>query len=267
MIDPQSLTLLGLTVYEASAYLALLGRPELSPAEVAAQARIPRQRVYDVLASLAAKGLCLVARDSTPKAWLAVNPATALNLLAQERAQALDRERQEARSLAERLAAELAPVFASGRGQNDPLAYVEVLRGPARIAHRALALAQAATRSVNSCIKTPLILSGDQNQAFMSVPLARGLAYRALCETQAMDDPALRSLLDRFRGSGLDLRLTPALPLKMQAFDDEAVLVSMQDPAGGQPSFTAVTVHNRGLTAMLNLAFEGLWAQAQPCRG
>ncbi len=59
-------------------------------------------------------------------------------------------------------------------------------------------------------------------------------------------------------------RATPELPLKMQAFDDEAVLVSMQDPAGGQPSFTAVAIHYRGLVAMLNLAFEHLWAGAKP---
>jgi hypothetical protein len=57
--------------------------------------------------------------------------------------------------------------------------------------------------------------------------------------------------------------VVPELPLKMQAFDDEVVLVSMQDPAGGPPSFTAVAIHNRGAVAMLNLAFEYLWAQGQ----
>jgi hypothetical protein len=38
----------------------------------------------------------------------------------------------------------------------------------------------------------------------------------------------------------------------------------MQDPAGGQPSFTAVAIHNRGLVAMLNLAFEHPWVGAKP---
>jgi hypothetical protein len=57
--------------------------------------------------------------------------------------------------------------------------------------------------------------------------------------------------------------VAPELPLKMQAFDDEAVLISMQDPAAGQPSFTAVAIHNRGLVAMVNLAFERLWDGAR----
>lgn len=55
MPDPQSLIPLGLNAYEAAAYIALLGRPELAPADVAKQAGIPRQRVYDVLTTLSAK--------------------------------------------------------------------------------------------------------------------------------------------------------------------------------------------------------------------
>jgi sugar-specific transcriptional regulator TrmB len=266
MVDLQSLAVLGLNSYEAAAYVALLGRPELSPAEVASRGNIPRQRVYDVLESLAAKGLC-VARDTTPKVFTAVDPKAAFDVLAQERIAALERQRIEAQAAAARLAAELAPVFASGRSQTDPLAYVEVLTGPARIAQRALALAAAAKTSVNSCIKRPMILSRDQNQRFLKAPLGRGLRYRALVDAEAMEDAELRGWMEQFRGSGLDIRITPDLPLKMQSFDDEVGLVSMQDPAGGEPSFTAVAIHNRGVVAMLNLAFEHLWNNARPFRG
>lgn len=261
MVASQSLTSIGLNAYESSAYIALLGRPAMGSAEIASRTGIPRQRVYDVLASLATKGLC-IERDTAPKTYAAIDPRIALDLLAQERAAALEHQRQETQALAARLAAELAPVYASGRGQNDPLAYVEVLSGATRIAHRALALAEAATNSINSCIKPPMILSKDQNWTFLKAPLGRGLKYRALCDTVTMQDAELRGWMMQFRKWGLDIRVVPELPLKMQAFDDEVVLISMQDPAGGQPSFTAVAVHNRGLVAMLNLAFEHLWAGA-----
>jgi hypothetical protein len=266
MVDLQSLTVLGLTSYEAAAYVALLGRPELSPAEAASRGNIPRQRIYDVLDSLATKGLC-VARDTPPKVYAAIDPRTAFDGLAQERVAALDRQRIEAQTAAARLAAELVPVFASGRSQTDPLAYVEVLSGPARIAQRALSLAEAARKSINSCIKRPMILSKEQNQTFMTAPLGRGLTYRALFDAEAMEDAELRGWMTQFRGLGLEIRITPDLPLKMQSFDDEVVLVSMQDPAGGQPSFTAVAIHNRGVVAMLNLAFEHLWNNARRFRG
>jgi len=258
----ESLASLGLNTYESAAYIALLGRPESASTDIARRAAIPRQRVYDVLASLVSKGLCLV-RDTTPKTYSAVDPTIALELLAQERAAILDRQRHEAEGLAARLAAELAPIFASGRRQNDPLAYVEVLAGSTRIAHRALALAEAAKKNVNSCIKRPMILSKDQNWTYLKAPLGRGLKYRALCDAATLADTELREWLREFCKWGLEIRVLPELPLKMQTFDDEVVLLSMQDPAGGPPSFTAVAIHNRGVVAMLNLAFEQLWAAAK----
>jgi hypothetical protein len=85
-----------------------------------------------------------------------------------------------------------------------------------------------------------------------------------LCDTETLQDAELAGWMTQFREWGLDIRTVPEMPLKMQAFDDEVVLVSMQDPAGGPPSFTAVVIHNRGLVAMLNLAFEHLWVGARP---
>jgi len=267
MIDTQSLVQLGLTAYEAAAYIALAARSSLTPAEIATRAKIPRQRVYDVLGSLTTKGLCLE-YGANPKTFSAVDPRTALEHLAFETAERLDRQKKESTELAAKLAIELATVFTSGRSQNDPLAYVEVLIGSARIANRAVALAGDATRSVNSCIKNPLILSEQQNDAFIQKPLAkRGLRYRSLCDQPTLQEPATQSWLAQYHKKGMEIRVVPELPLKMQSFDDEVVLVSMQDPASGTPSFTAVAIRNRGTVAMLNLAFDFLWSQAAPFKG
>ena len=266
MMEAQELAALGLTSYEAAAYLALLGQAELTPAEVAARGAIPRQRVYDVLAGLAVKGLCQ-SRDGSPRTYGAVAPAVAMELLAGERSAALARQKQEAEAAAARLTEALTPLFAGGRGRSDPLAYAEVLSGPTRIAQRALALARAAKRQVLSSITRPMILSNEQNQAFMEAPLGRGLVYRALCDGSVAEDAELAGLWPGLCAKGLDLRVAAALPLKMQCFDDETTLLSMQDPAGGQPSFTAVVIHNQGVAAMLRLAFEHLWAGAKPYAG
>jgi HTH-type transcriptional regulator, sugar sensing transcriptional regulator len=263
MIDAQSLIPLGLTAYEAAAYLALLSRSSLTPPEIAARAKLPRQRVYDVLASLAAKGLC-VEYGANPKTFSAVDPKIALELLTMEATTRLERQKQESAELAGRLAGELATLFATGRAQNDPLAYVEVLAGTARIAHRAVALANEAAHTVRSCIKNPLILSEPQNDTFLQAPLKNGLHYHALCDTQMLQTPATRLWLEGYRERGMNLRVATDLPIKMQLFDAEVALLSMQDPAGGPPSFTAVAIRNRGVVAMLSLAFENLWQQATP---
>lgn len=259
----EDLSELGLSGYEAAAYLALLGRGGVAPTELASRARIPRQRIYDVLETLSGKGLC-TGRDTTPKTFFAVDPSVALEGLRQQRAAALERAMEEARTKAGGLIQELLPLFQAGLGHSDPLAYVDVLSDPIRIASRALELARSAQVSVTSCIKRPLILSQEQNWRFIQEPLERGLHYRALYERAALDDAELREWMETFRGMGQQIRLVPHLPIKMNAFDDTAALLSLQDPVGGPPSFTALAIGHRGAVAFLNMAFEHLWQQGEP---
>lgn len=261
-----SLTELGLSGYETAVYLALLGRGGLTPTELAARAKVPRQRIYDVLETLGGKGLC-TSRDTSPKTFFAIDPALALESLSLQRAAALEREREKTAKKAQELILELLPIFNAGRGQNDPLAYIEVLSEPSRIAARALEIARSAKSSVNSCIKRPLILSQEQNWRFIREPLQRGVHYRALYERSALEDEELSEWMRTFREWGQQIRLVPNLPVKMNAFDDEAALLSMQDPVGGPPSFTALTIRHRGTIAFLNMAFEWLWEQGEPLPG
>ena len=86
-------------------------------------------------------------------------------------------------------------------------------------------------------------------------------ALRECCFRQH-EDTELRGWMEQFGRLGLDSRLVPELPLKMQSFDEEVVIVSMEDPTGGPPGFTAVVIHNQGVTAMLNLAFESTCGRA-----
>lgn len=256
------LTDLGLSGYEAAVYMTLLGRGGLAPAEVASRARVPRQRVYDVLESLAQKGLCAF-RDTAPKTYFAVDPALALETLSQQRAEALERERERTAAKARSLIAELLPVFQAGRGQNDPLRYIEVLSDPDRIAAQALEFARSSQRQVNACIRRPLIISQEQNWRFLREPLARGVVYRALYERAVLDDEELREWMTTFREWGQMIRIVEQLPVKMHAFDNNTALLSMQDPVGGPPSFTAISIRHEGTVAFLNMAFEHLWEQGE----
>ena len=71
---------LGLTSYEAKAYLALVRRDSSAAADVARLSRIPRQRIYDVLATLVQKGLASQ-RPGPPAKYAAVAPAFAIERL------------------------------------------------------------------------------------------------------------------------------------------------------------------------------------------
>src|SRR6185437_1056075 len=93
------LTQLGLTTYEAKAYVALLGRDSFTAAQVSRQAGLPRQRIYDVLGSLVEKGLAS-SRPGAVVKYAAVAPELAVDrLVAEHRRQLGDLEHAAARAV------------------------------------------------------------------------------------------------------------------------------------------------------------------------
>jgi sugar-specific transcriptional regulator TrmB len=122
-IDVDALVGLGLTSYEAQAYVALTRRARATGAEAARLAGVPRQRIYDVLEGLVARGLASV-EPGRPARYAAVPPEEAVGSLLAEHRSRLDRlERETADTIAR-----LNAAFVAGRDENDPLAYIEVLR-------------------------------------------------------------------------------------------------------------------------------------------
>src|SRR5437868_1693131 len=83
-LDTAPLVDLGLTGYEASAYIALTRRGRATGAEVARLAELPRQRIYDVLDGLVAHGLATVT-PGRPARYTAAPPDEALGKLVERR--------------------------------------------------------------------------------------------------------------------------------------------------------------------------------------
>src|SRR5512141_2386079 len=73
----QRLQALGLNAYEARSYLVLVGHPRFKALELAARARVPRQKIYEVLDSLVEKGFAQVVQEKT-KLFSAVEPGLAI---------------------------------------------------------------------------------------------------------------------------------------------------------------------------------------------
>ena len=92
------LTRLGLTSYEAKAYLTLIRRDSFTAAQVARQSGLPRQRIYDVLGSLVQKGLA-VARPGNVVKYAATAPELAIDLLLTAHRDELSRMERDARSM------------------------------------------------------------------------------------------------------------------------------------------------------------------------
>jgi sugar-specific transcriptional regulator TrmB len=102
--------LLGLSGYEARVYLALLRLGRAQPREVAREAGVPQQRVYDVLRSLEWRGLAQRAGDS----YAPTPPGDAMAAEAKRKILEAKREAEEIESLA----SDLSRLAASSPGES-----------------------------------------------------------------------------------------------------------------------------------------------------
>src|SRR6185503_7709694 len=144
------MTRLGLTSYEAKAYLTLIRRDSFTAAQVARQSGLPRQRIYDVLGSLVQKGLA-VARPGSVVKYSATAPELAVDQLLTAHRDDLSKMEREARQMI----TDLKPAYEAGQEKTDPLEYIEVLRDRRAINERFAELQSAVKKEILVFTKPP----------------------------------------------------------------------------------------------------------------
>jgi HTH-type transcriptional regulator, sugar sensing transcriptional regulator len=248
---------LGLTGYEASAYVALTRRGRATGAEVARIAGLPRQRIYDVLDGLVGRGLAAV-EPGRPARYTALSPEDAVAALLAEHRASLERMQQDAAE-AVRL---LTPAYRDGRSETDPLSYIEVLRESAVIAKRFGELEASAQREILVFTKPPYAVPPAENVEGLEL-LSRGVVARSVYERSVYEDPAVVAAVHRFVEAGEQARVVDELPLKLVLIDERVALFTMEDPVAGSTELTIMVVEHPGLARLLKLAFEHAWAAGE----
>ncbi|MGI5531024.1 TrmB family transcriptional regulator [Streptomyces syringium] len=255
------LVALGLSRYEARVYHALVRRESYTAAQVAREARVPRQRIYDVLDGLVRGGLA-AAHGGRVTTFSAMAPAQALSRLLSRRREALaDLERVSAG-----LAAALLPLWTDGRSHTDPLDYIEVLREPGAIVDRFADIQARATGELLTFCRPPFV--APPATAVVTRAARRitrdGGTVRAVYTHDALADPEVREKVRLFGRAGQEGRVTDALPLKLVVADAAHVLCDLPDPVAGSGSTTALSIEHPALAACLRLAFQTVWDRATP---
>jgi HTH-type transcriptional regulator, sugar sensing transcriptional regulator len=256
--DVRRLVELGLTGYEAAAYVALTRRGEASATEVARLASLPRQRIYDVLDGLVAQGFATV-KPGRPAQYKAASPEEALW-------RSLDRRRAELAQLESGIAEtieRLAPAYHAGRNEDDPLRFIEVLREPAAIASRFAALEAAVEREILVFTKPPYAVEPAENVEGLKL-LERRIEARSVYERSIYDHPTQAASVRTFVEAGEQARVVDGLPLKLVVVDERICLFTLEDPVAGTPGLTIMIVEHPALARLLKLAFEAVWAQGEP---
>jgi hypothetical protein len=251
---------LGMTRYEAKAYLTLIQRESFAASELANEAGIPRQRIYDVLNSLVSRGL---ARDwpGPVTRYAATDPQAAVERLLAVQRQALNGLEAQSSTLAENL----RDTWVIGREETAPLDYVEVLRDPGLLGARFLDLQREAERELLTFSKSPYAMpSNPVGLAATRRIVAAGGDVRCIYEPSILDNPEVVAETLQFIRAGEGARVAGEVPMKLCLADGHRALFSLTDPIAGGLTSTNILVEHPSLTSSLRSAFEAIWAISEP---
>lgn len=255
----RALTDLGLTQYEARAYAALVRRESFTAAELAAESGIPRQRIYDVLAGLVARGF---ARDhhGTTTSFSATDPDTVVDaLLSARRRELITVEDQ-----AKRTARELRESWTLGRDETAPLDYVDVVRDLTVLGLRLEQMMAEAGRRILMFTKSPFVSDSEAGLKAARRVIEAGGEVRCLYESSILDDPEAVEVIVEFGQVGEQARVVERLPMRFLLTDDTRALFSLADPVAGGLTSTNIAVEHPAMVATLTYAFEKVWQDAVP---
>ena len=244
---------LGLTTYEAKVYLALIRRGSAPAPQVARIADLPRQRIYDVLASLVEKGLAS-SRHGKVVEYAATPPNQAIERLIADHRELLA-ELEEAGT---EMAAKLEPAFSEGQGQTDPLDYIEILRDQRAINERFNELQAGVENEILVFTKPPYATPPQENVTGLEV--SREHDARSVYELSIFDDEQAAEGVRRFIEAGEEARFCPELPLKLVIIDERIVMFGMEDPVAESDGSTILVVEHPALARVLKIAFDAVWS-------
>lgn len=244
---------LGLTRYEAAAYLALLGEDGLTPTRVARKAGVPQPRVYGALATLVERGFVEVGL-SEPKSYRAVPPTVAY---------ARHRQRTEkafAESMDE-LATEMRELEAAtpSAPTQDPAAFgIRLVRGAQQAERAFIATYEAAQSEILLFVKAPLryapVLDNDRELS------RRGVKIKWLLERSILQNAEVAAGYHEFARTCGELRVRDHLPVKLAIIDRSLILVPLDDQ-DRQPTMLAIP--NKPLATNMADWFFDVWDRGE----
>lgn len=245
----------GLSTAEAQIYLALVRRgAPMGASAVVAATGVPRSSVYPTLTRLTDMGL-VEAEAGYGGRFSPVPAEQALPSL-------ITREREEL-SQREQIAGELTKELKSlgeAAESNGESELIQVLRDPRVIGQRFERLQLEAKRQVDIMVRAPILNPRRDNPA-QAKAQRRGIRFRCLYESAAIEDAEIKPYLEGWIAAGEEARVYDGkLPHKVAIFDAEVVLLPLI-MAGEQ--MRALFIRHQELAEGLSMLFEFLWQQSE----
>lgn len=260
----EKLRQLGLTEYEAQAYLVLIKGSQMNAEEVAQKAKIPIPRVYGVLESLSKLGLIVILKGR-PKKFEIISPEEGFQNLLKIRRKAADESLRQLETISKDVKEELSPVFWRRRLRIRPEDLLKPLENLAMTERMTKELISEANKSLD--IFTDIFSWFDAIESDLVKAVKRGVKVRVLMN---MQHPLTKKTVKSLRDLDIKIRQTPDLkfPVRGTMADESKVVfliwaspgVDKEEPRYVyRPSFSA----NEGIVGIFQHSFEFRWLKAK----
>lgn len=245
---------MGLSEYEASAYLALLGTGKATAKEVATAGDIPQSRVYDVLEKLERKGF-VISQPGRPKKFGTVAPERAIRQFGEYKEQQFEAEYENVMSAGEEFV-DVVRASSPGTGTPDDPDIVWSYHTEHQLFEVFERLCREATEEIRMITRADSIERKVGRLDEMLGELDdQGVRIRVLIpRSQQVRDVVVERLAECAA-----VRRATDIDAQIYLFDDDAVLIAfVQDQ-----QYVGLTVRNRALGETLSHLFEVLWADSE----
>ncbi len=271
----EKLKKLGLSGYEAQAYVTLLKLGDTEANEIAGKAGIPMGRIYNVLSSLEEYHLIHV-QETRPRKYACVEPAAAIERLLKNKREEFKRASLEMGEMANELASELTGIkpkrsarifWTVAIGDNSQELLRECITGAQNEV-----LFFMASRRTSERLKQKI-----QNEKLMDIinaiydALKKGIDVKAILNQQVdfselEESSTIKNLLMHM-GTGFNCRMAaiPATPFHI--IDRENVLLEMLNPLSPDELFALINIRDSKLAEELREKFFTIWENAEPYTG
>lgn len=250
---------IGLNAYEARAYMVLIGHPKFKALELAARSNVPRQKIYEVLDSLAEKGFAQVVQEKT-KLFSAIEPGLAIPNYLSRRQDDLRHEIAEQTRVADALVDDLNRAYSEAQEGRGTLDYLRIVTDPGQTAAQYRKMIGSANGEYLEFSRPPYAVDPLDEQLVKDARL-RGVNVRILLEGDNLDSTHRQRLVE-YQAAGIEVRQIASLPMKLAVFDGRRGLIALLDPLVTKPAWTAVLFEHPGMAEAMKGLFEDYWRRA-----
>jgi len=265
----KKLEILGFTIYESKVFTVLMSGHNMTAAEIAEKANIPRTSVYDILKSFAEKGFCNEIQTSTKLRYEMIDPDIIEGKIEEDIRLNFNKKLDRLKTSFETL----KDLYKANEPDENKVD-VELIKGYNRFrVTKFIELLKNSQKEMLLMNKIEGHVSRDLDAEVLKF-FKKGGKIRSIYETStnfkfekfdkwvSVTKEDLIELLEGFEKQGEKIRLSKKVPQNLAIFDGEIVFISLSDLTIPKNNRTDVIIRNKNFVSYMIELFELYWSKS-----